>query len=101
MFEEQVLVSPVRGGEATDHVDGTDECFNTTKWKRLVGGVNVIDCGVSWETLKLGKVGQVALEFSWNQVLNRSVRMESQFEWENDVSHLFSSLVVLRVVRKT
>jgi len=51
MFEEHVVVSPVRSGEATDHVEGTDKCFNTAKWKRFVGGVNVIDCGVSWNTL--------------------------------------------------
>jgi len=51
MLEEHILVSPVSGGEATVHLERADDCFNTTKWKRFVGGVNVIDCGVSWNTL--------------------------------------------------
>ena len=102
MLEEHSLITPFGRGEFSVHLKGTDECFSTAEWKRLVCGVNIIDSGVSWECFELWHVTHVVsvLNLSWNHILNRSMRMESQFEWEN-VGGCIAILIVIRVVRET
>jgi len=104
MLEEHVFVTPVGGGECTIELKRTDQSFNTAKRKRCVKGVNIVDCGVSWdEGLELGSVSHVvfSLKLGWDHVLNGSVSMESQFVWENWWGCSIAILIVIRVARET
>jgi len=103
MLEEHLLITPFGRGEFSVHLKRTDECFRTAERKRLVCGVNIIDSAVSWESLELWHVTHVVsvLKLCWNHILNRSMRMESQFEWENSAGSCITILIVISVVRET
>ena len=103
MLEEHVFITPVCGGEFTVKLEGSDQGFFTAEWKRLIGGIYVIDGGILWdEGLKLCGVSHVvvSLEFCWDQILNWSVWVESQLEWEV-VSCLLTLLIVVWEIRQT
>ena len=73
MLEEHVLVTPLRGGEATVKLEGTNHGFGTALSWRLVEGVDIVDGGVGWDTgFELMSVGHVVgtLKFIWDQVLD-------------------------------
>lgn len=98
MLEEHVFVTPIGSGQWSVHLKRTDKGLNSAKRKWLVEGINIIDSGVGWKTLKLSKVSHIVsiLKFGWKHILNRRVRMESQFEWE----HVWCRFTFLIVIRK-
>ena len=103
MLEEHSLITPFSRGEFSVHLNRTDECFNSSERKRLVSGVNILDSGVSWDSFELGNVTHVVfvLKLCWNQILNRDMRMESQFEWHDSGGSCITILIVISVVRET
>ena len=72
MLEEHILVTPLGSGKLSIHLDRTDKGFFTSKRKRLISSVNIVDVGISWDRFQLGGVTHVVfvLELSWEDLLD-------------------------------
>ena len=104
MLVEHVLITPFGGGECSFDLDLTDQDFLTTKWKRLICRIHIVNRGVSWnELFQLSKVTHIVviLNSCWNKTLDRGVSMKSHNEWENWFINCVSFLIDISEARET
>ena len=81
---KEPLITLFGGGHRFVKLKETNQSLCTSKWNWLIKCIDIIDGRISWSCHKLLSISHVVTSGgSWEEILNASVWMESQLEWEN------------------